>query len=81
MSVGEGYCDTWACDNSDKSPRRQNKPRSSHLFPVLISGELDDGWTGAGHDASMSELLTIIKTCSFFCLRFFPATCGPTAYN
>lgn len=66
MSVGEGYRDTWACDDSDKSPRRQNKARLRQIcFQCSSVGVLDDGWTGAGRNTSVSELLTIIKTCSF----------------
>lgn len=70
MSVGEGYRDTWACDDSDKSPRRQNKARLPQIcFQCSSVGELDDGWTGAGRNTSVSKLLTIIKTC-FFPLPF-----------
>lgn len=66
MSVGEGYRDTWACDDSDKSPRRQNKARLRQIcFQRSSVGVLDDGWTGAGRNTSVSKLLTIIKTCSF----------------
>lgn len=74
MSVGEGYRDTWACDDSDKSPRRQNKARLPQIcFQCSSVGELDDGWTGTGRNASVSKLLTIIKTCSFpfYSLPFF----------
>lgn len=65
-SVGEEYRDTWACDDSDKSPRRQNKAQLPQIcFQCSSVGELDDGWTGTGRNASVSKLLTIIKTCSF----------------
>lgn len=75
MSVGKRYRDTWACDDSDKSPRRQNKARLPQIcFQCSSVGELDDGWTGTGRNASVSKLLTIIKTCSFsfpFAFPFF----------
>lgn len=83
-SVGEGYRDTWACDDSDKSPRRQNKARLPQIcFQCSSVGELDDGWTGTGRNASMSKLLTIIKTCffPFHSLPSFAATCSHAACN
>lgn len=64
-SAGEGYKDTWACDDSDKSPRRQNKARLPQIcFQCSSVGERDDGWTGTERNASVSKLLTIIKTFS-----------------
>lgn len=85
MSVGDGCRDTWACDDSDKSPRRQSKARLPQIcFQCSSVGELDDGWTGAEHNTSVSELLTIIKTCFFFPSTrsaFIPATYSRAAYN
>lgn len=89
MSAGEGCRDTWACDDSDKSPRRQNKARLPQIcFQCSSVGELDDGWTGAGRNTSVSKLLTIIKTSPpphnhppSIRFPFNPATYSPTAYN
>lgn len=84
MSDGREYRDTTASDDSDKSQRQQNKAQLSQIcFQCSSVGELDDGWTGAGHNKSVSNLLIIIKTCSFpfYSPPYFPATCSLAVDN
>lgn len=66
VSVWEGYSDARACDDSNKSVRQRNKARLPQIcFQCSSVGELDDGWTGAERNTSVSESLTIIKKGSF----------------
>lgn len=66
VSVWEGYRDTRACDDSYKAVRQRNKARLPQIcFQRSSVGDLDDGWTGAERNTSVSESLTIIKTGSF----------------
>lgn len=55
MFAGETYWDTWVCDDSDKSPRRQNKAGLPQIcFQSSSVGEWDDRWTGTERNTSVS---------------------------